>query len=75
MTTKEMIDWEIERVGEEHFDELYQLIRQFVRSKRKRKKGALMSNLKSIRIDAPEDFAAEHDLYVVGDKHARPGLG
>ena len=33
---------------------------------------SLMSQLKEIAIEAPADFAANHDLYVTGEKHAGP---
>ncbi|CAN5276397.1 hypothetical protein BH23GEM4_BH23GEM4_05470 [soil metagenome] len=63
MTTKELIRAEIERVGEEYMDELHALIRTFARSKQRTDKQSLMAKLKTIRIDAPEDFAADFDLY------------
>lgn len=69
MTTRELIQLEIDRVGEEHFRELYDLIRHFGQSKREAKRRPLMSKLRSITIDAPEDFAANHDLYITFDRH------
>lgn len=35
---------------------------------------SLMSKLKSIKIEGPEDFAANHDQYVTGERRAKPGL-
>jgi len=75
MTTKELIQAEIDRVGGEDLQELYDLIRQFIQSKRQAKKQSLMSKLKSISIDAPPDFAINHDLYAVGEKRAESNLG
>jgi ferritin-like protein len=66
MITKELIRAEIDNVSGEHLEELYEIIKHFAQSKRQAKKQNLMSRLKSITIDAPEDFAANHDLYVTG---------
>ena len=62
MTTKERIHAEIERVDEARLDELYNLIRSFVAAKTQPEPG-IMSKLKGIKIDAPEDFATNLDLY------------
>jgi hypothetical protein len=35
---------------------------------------SLMSKLKSIKIEGPEDFAAHHDQYVTGERRAKPDL-
>ncbi|HYO16624.1 MAG TPA: hypothetical protein VE685_25780 [Thermoanaerobaculia bacterium] len=35
---------------------------------------SLMSKLKSIKIEGPEDFAANHDQYVTGERRAKPDL-
>lgn len=64
MVTKELIYREIDNVGGEYLDELYEVIRSFVRSRQQGGKQSLMSGLKNIAIDAPEDFAASHDLYM-----------
>ena len=75
MVTKELIHTEIDTVSGEYLEELYEIIRRFVQSKRQAKKPSLMSRLKSITIDAPEDFAANHDLYIItGEKRAEPHL-
>ncbi len=70
MTTKEMIYSEISQIDDSCLDDLYQLIRQFVQKKQLRNKPSLMAKLRQIQIDAPEDFAANLDLYVSGEKHA-----
>jgi len=76
MTTKELIQTELDGVSnEEDLEELYELIRRFIQSKRQDKKQSLLSWLKDIAIDAPEDFAANHDLYAIGEKRAEPNLG
>jgi hypothetical protein len=70
MVTKELIKTEIDSMSSQDLEELYTLIRRFARSKQQAKKQSLMSKLKRIVIEAPEDFAANHDLYVVGEKRA-----
>jgi hypothetical protein len=70
MVTKELIKTEIDSMSSQDLEELYTLIRRFARSKQQAKKQSLMSRLKRIVIEAPEDFAANHDLYVVGEKRA-----
>lgn len=35
---------------------------------------SLMSKLKSIKIEGPEDFAANHDQYVTGARRAKTDL-
>jgi hypothetical protein len=72
MTTRELIQAEIDNLSGEYAEELYDLIKRFTQSKQRAQKQSLMSKLKSIAIDAPEDFAATHDLYVIGEKHAGP---
>ena len=70
MTTKELIQAEIATLSDEHLDELYALIKNFVYARRRTKKQSFMAKLKSITIDAPQDFAANLDLYVSGEKRA-----
>lgn len=68
MVTKKLIQSELAQVEEEHLDELYELIRQFIVNKKQTKKQSFMSKLRSIKIDAPEDLAENHDLYINGEK-------
>lgn len=75
MTVKEMIEAEINAMSGEELQELYGVIQKFAQSKRKKKKSSLMAQLKRIRIDAPEDLAENHDLYVAGVKSVRPNSG
>lgn len=65
--TKELIKAEIDRVDEDQLDELYEIVLRFSRGKEEG--GAtLMDQLMEIRIEAPEDFAANFDLYLNGEK-------
>jgi hypothetical protein len=68
MSTKEKNQAEIDNLDEKHLDELYLLIKNFTQSKQSSQKPSFMSKLKQIKIDAPEDFAANLDLYVSGAK-------
>jgi len=70
MTAKELIYAEIERVDEEKLDELYKVIKQWTQAQQLVSKPSLMEKLKRIQIDAPEDFAANLDLYLSGEKRA-----
>lgn len=74
MTKKELILAEIEEFSEEELDEIYRLIKDFSEAKQRHIKQSFMSKLSRIQIDAPEDFAANLDLYVSGEKDAEPGL-
>ncbi len=69
MTTKEAIKAEIDQMSEEYLDELYNMIKDFAKSKEPGEKQSFMSKLRSIQIDdAPEDLAANLDLYLSGEK-------
>ena len=73
MTTKEQIHAEIDRINEQDLDELYKLVKDFTQSK-EGQKCSLMSKLRSIRIDAPEDFSTNFDLYASGEKCVEPNF-
>jgi len=74
MTTKEMIEREIDGLSEEHLNELYALIRDFANARKQSGKETFMSKLRRVQIDAPEDFAANLDLYVSGEKRDQSDL-
>jgi hypothetical protein len=67
MTAKDKIHAEIDSLNEEYLDELYLLIKNFAQAKEQLKKPSLMSKLKQIKIDAPEDFASNIDSYLAGE--------
>jgi hypothetical protein len=73
MTTKELIHAEIDRINEQDLDELYKLVKGFTQSKASQKQ-SLMSKLRNIRIDAPEDYSTNFDLYTSGEKRVEPNL-
>jgi hypothetical protein len=68
MVTKEQIKSEIEKVPEERLDELYRVVRTFSRKKAAGDKENLLMRLSRIQIEGPEDFAANFDLYLNGEK-------
>ncbi len=74
MTTKELIQVEIDRISEQDLDELYKLVKDFTQSKQQDQKQSFMSKLRNIKIDAPEDFSTNFDLYMSGEKRAEPNL-
>jgi hypothetical protein len=63
MSLRETIRAEIERVDERHLNELYEVVRQFVRAKARNGQSELLAWLTTIRIDGPRDFAANLDSY------------
>jgi len=74
MTTKELIQAEIDTLSDEELDELYPVVKNFTQSKRHAKPRSLMAALRCIQIDAPPDFTANLDLYVRGEKRVEPDL-
>ncbi|MGE0085348.1 MAG: hypothetical protein AB7S75_13115 [Desulfococcaceae bacterium] len=70
MMTRDLIYRKIDLIEDIYLDDLHQLITQFVHSKQTLRKPGLMAKLRQIKIDAPEDFAANIDLYISGEKHA-----
>lgn len=71
MTTKELIQAEINNLSEEELKELYQIVKNFTQSKSQSHKHSFMSRLRSIKIDAPEDFSVNFDLYISGEKSVK----
>jgi hypothetical protein len=74
MSTKELIQAELETLSDEDLEALYAVIKHFVQSKRHAKPQSLMAALRGIQIDAPSDFAANLDLYVSGEKRVDSDL-
>ena len=74
MSTKELIQAELETLSDEDLDALYALIKHFIQSKQHTKPGSLMATLRGIQIDAPPDFATNLDLYISGEQRGEPDL-
>jgi hypothetical protein len=70
MDTRELIHAEIDQLGQEQLNELYQLIKDLTRSDRSDERLSLMARLKRITIDAPPDFATNLDRYTSGERRA-----
>ncbi len=68
MITKEVIKSEIEKVPPEKLEELYQVVKSFTDSRPSDEKRSFMARLREIKINGPEDFAADIDLYLSGEK-------
>lgn len=67
MSTKELIEAEIQAMDETQLNELYPIVKQFAEAK-KGEPQSFMAKLRSIKIDAPEDFATNLDQYMSGEK-------
>ena len=68
MISKELIKAEIERVPEERLDDLYSVIRTYSQPRTQNDGRSLMSKLRDVTINGPEDFAENIDLYLTGEK-------
>ena len=67
MSTKQLIEAEIQHLDGEQLDEVYRMVKGLSALKRTAPVG-LMAKLKRIQIDAPEDFASNLDQYASGEK-------
>ena len=70
MTTKELLRAEIDLLGDEAVDELYRVARTLSSERPQASGPGLLKRLQEIKIQAPEDFAANLDLYLSGEKIA-----
>lgn len=68
MVTKDIVKSEIEKVPQERLEELYQVVKAFTAPSAEGSPKSFMAMLREIAIDGPEDFAANVDLYLSGDK-------
>jgi hypothetical protein len=66
--TKALIVQEIDRFSDNDLEALYELIQTFGQTRQQNKKASLMSQLRQIQIDGPEDFSRNLDLYLNGEK-------
>jgi hypothetical protein len=74
MSTKELIQAELDTLSDEDLEAQYIVITQFIQSTRHAKPWSLMATLRDIQIEAPPDFSANLDQYVSGEKRAEPDL-
>lgn len=68
MSTKELLLREIEQLNEEELEALFALVQEFLEQKDGGPAEDFLIQLGEIRIDGPEDFAENHDLYLTGEK-------
>ena len=74
MISRERIHAEIDRLDDESLAQLCPLIERFLASRTFPDGPGLMSKLKTVQIDAPEDFAGNLDLYVSGERRVEDHL-
>lgn len=68
MTNREKLHAEIDNLDEQSVDAVYQLVREYAQSKPAKRSGDLLTRLQEIKIDGPEDFSENLDLYLYGEK-------
>jgi hypothetical protein len=73
MTTKEKIFAEVDKLTDEQLEELLSLLQRYVVT-RPKKSISFLERLSQIQIDGPEDFAADLDQYLNGEKQLDPNL-
>lgn len=73
---RDLIKAKVDSVDEKYLDEVYNYIlnKQEVRDTNPSAKQSLMSKLKTIKIDAPEDFAENFELYLRGEKQIEENI-
>jgi hypothetical protein len=72
MISRERIIEEIEKVPDEHLEELYKIIKDFEVKKDDRESGeSVMARLRRIRISASPDFSIKADLYDIEAENAK----
>jgi len=64
MTTKELINAEIDNLSEEDLEEVYRLIKDFTNARPRDNGQSILAKLQRIQFDGPEDLTANHDLYL-----------
>lgn len=68
--TKELIHQAIDKIDDTDLNEVYLLIQKFSLETQQKRRQNLLSKLRQIQIEGPEDFAMDSDAYVLGEKHA-----
>ena len=68
MVTTEIIKSEIEKLPEERLEALYEVVKIYSRAESGTNGDTLFSKLGNIKIDGPEDFSENLDLYLSGEK-------
>lgn len=70
MSTKDLIQQEIDKLDEARLPALYELVKRFAKPKLERPPSTetLMERLRKIHISAPPDFSENHEQYASGAK-------
>jgi ABC-type amino acid transport substrate-binding protein len=68
MVTKEIIKSELDKVPEECLEAIYEVVKFYSSPVIPSNGGFLLSKLKQITINGPEDFSENLDLYLSGEK-------
>ena len=68
MSTRELIEAELQVMDENQLDELYRVVRQIAEQRPPAASPSLIAKLKKIKIQAPEDFATNLEFYSSGEK-------
>ncbi len=74
MTTKELLLQQIEQLDEEELDALFAWVQQMLERRVGISDGDFLIRLGEIKIDGPEDFSTNLDLYLSGRKLFDVGL-
>ena len=74
MTTKQLVLRLLDQLEETELKKVYDIIKRLVQGKKPPKKPRLLQSLSRIKIEAPKDFAENHDAYLNGDKHAKTSV-
>ncbi len=71
MTTKERVVAQLNKLGEDEMNHLLKIVEHMAQKEPQAevpRKPGLLSKLKQIKIEAPEDFASNLDSYTSGEK-------
>ncbi len=68
--TKVLIYQAIDNFDDTDLNEVYLLIQKLSLKTPQQKEQSLLSKLRQIQIEGPEDFATNSDAYVLGEEHA-----
>lgn len=71
MITREEIVAEIQKIPEQHLEELFRIIKDFeVKTEEKNTEESVMAKLRQIKISASPDFSVKANLYTIEEKNA-----
>lgn len=72
MVTREEVIAEIQKMPEEHLDELYKIIKDFeVKDAQEKSNQSVMAKLRQIKISASPDFSIKANLYDLEEHNAK----